>query len=386
MSSPAITSATVSRPLLAWYDQNRRSLPWRALPGQKTPAYAVWISEIMLQQTTVAAVIPYFQKFLERWPTIEALANAPLDDVLSAWAGLGYYSRARNLHKGARYLVDKCSGVFPETLSALLNLPGVGPYTAAALRAIAFDQPANVVDGNVERVMARLYAVQTPMPKAKPELIALAGALVPVKRVGDYAQALMDLGATVCTPKSPDCPHCPLLKLCQARKHGIEASLPARIKPAARPLRQALVFVLEDEQKRLWLRRRPEKGLLGGMIEFPSTPWQDSALPNLPKLPDLPDALSLLDIPHLPAASQWHASQTVIKHVFTHFELRLTLVWAQTRQNKKPEGLWLSAAEATDKALPSLMVKVLRAYLHLRTENHPKKRQFGTLEKTTARV
>ncbi len=380
MSSPAITSATVSRPLLAWYDQNRRSLPWRALPGQRTPAYAVWISEIMLQQTTVAAVIPYFHKFLERWPTIEALANAPLDDVLSAWAGLGYYSRARNLHKCARYLVENCAGVFPETLSELLELPGVGPYTAAAIRAIAFDQSANVVDGNVERVMARLYAVQTPLPKAKAELIALAAALVPTKRVGDYAQALMDLGATVCTPKSPDCPRCPLLTLCQARTHGIEASLPARAKPAARPVRQALVFVLEDGQKRLWLRRRPEKGLLGGMIEFPSTPWQDSALPPLPT------ALSQLEAPHLPAPTQWHASQTVIKHVFTHFELRLTLVWAKTDKKSTPEGIWLNAADAADNALPSLMAKVLRAYLHLHTEASPQKRQFGTLEKTAARV
>ena len=191
--------------LLAWYDRHRRTLPWRALPGAKTEPYLVWLSEIMLQQTTVATVGDYFRKFVARWPTVQALAAAPIDDILSAWAGLGYYARARNLHACARTVAELHDGRFPDTEDALRALPGIGPYTAAAIRAIAFDQPASAVDGNVERVIARLFAIRTPLPDAKPEIQARAASLVPQQRAGDYAQAMMDLGATVCTPRSPRC-------------------------------------------------------------------------------------------------------------------------------------------------------------------------------------
>lgn len=355
MSPPSI-----ARPLLGWYDKNRRSLPWRAEPGHKTPPYQVWLSEIMLQQTTVAAVIPYFQKFVTRWPSVEALATAGLNDVLAAWAGLGYYSRARNLHKCARYLVDEKGGIFPRQLAELRGLPGIGPYTAAAIAAIAYDQPANVVDGNVERVMARLFAVKTPLPKAKPELAALAGQFVPQKRCGDYAQALMDLGATVCTPQSPACESCPLARRCAARKAGLEKTLPARTKAKVRPVKQALVFVLEDDKGRLWLRRRAESGLLGGMLEFPSTPWTITA-PG-----PLSEELKLLGVKNLPGVAHWAPHGPPIKHVFTHFELGLTLIRAKAKAGAKlPPGLWLNPSEAAKDALPSVMMKVLRAYKHL---------------------
>ncbi len=360
MSPPSI-----ARPLLGWYDKNRRSLPWRAKPGHTTPPYQVWLSEIMLQQTTVAAVIPYFQKFVTRWPTIEALAAAELNDVLAAWAGLGYYSRARNLHKCARYMVSEKDGIFPRHLAELRSLPGIGPYTAAAIAAIAYNEPANVVDGNVERVMARLFAVRTPLPKAKPELTALAGRLVPKKRCGDYAQALMDLGATVCTPHSPVCEACPLARYCAARKAGLERTLPARIKTKARPVKQALVFVLEDDKGRLWLRRRPESGLLGGMLEFPSTSW------NIAAPRPLSEELRLLGVKNLPGAAHWTLHKLPIKHVFTHFELNLTIVRAKTKPGAKlPPGLWLKPSEAAKDALPSVMIKILRAHKKVRTVWH----------------
>src|SRR5690349_4994527 len=218
----AIThAATHATRLLDWYDRHRRTLPWRAPAGKRTPPYLVWLSEIMLQQTTVATVGDYFHRFVKRWPTVEALAAAPLDDVLSAWAGLGYYARARNLHACARAVVADHAGRFPEDEAGLLALPGIGRYTSAAIRAIAFDQPASAVDGNVERVIARLYAIETPLPDAKIEIAARAAELVPPQRAGDYAQAMMDLGATVCVPRGPRCVICPLMEACRARAAGL---------------------------------------------------------------------------------------------------------------------------------------------------------------------
>ena len=213
-------ASALSGVLLPWYDAHRRTLPWRYAPGAPADPYKVWLSEIMLQQTTVATVIPYFEKFTAAWPTVGDLADAPLDDVLLAWAGLGYYARARNLHKCARAVVDAFGGVFPNNEQDLLTLPGVGPYTAAAIASIAFDQRATPMDGNIERVMARLHKVETPLPDAKPELKEWAIAHTPAARCGDYAQALMDLGATVCTPRNPDCAHCPCTDLCSARASG----------------------------------------------------------------------------------------------------------------------------------------------------------------------
>lgn len=342
----------ISRRLLNWYDKHRRVLPWRALPGRTPNPYAVWLSEIMLQQTTVATVGPYFHKFMKLWPRVEDLAKANRDDVLAAWAGLGYYSRARNLHACANKVVAQYNGKFPTTEAELRELPGIGPYTAAAIAAIAFDASANVVDGNVERVMARLFAVSAPLPAGKNRLRELAATLVPAKRAGDYAQALMDLGATVCTPRSPDCGACPLRRSCVAYAGGNPAQYPRRSAKKARPVRHAILFMLHDRQGRIWMRQRPEKGLLAAMLEFPSSPWQEEAV-------NLKQALASLGT-KLPPAPDWRLSQIEVRHVFTHFELRLAIATAPAE--RKPAGLWLHAEEARKRALPSLMNKALRVF------------------------
>ena len=272
-----MTTTHASR-LLAWYDRHRRTLPWRAPAGRRADPYVVWLSEIMLQQTTVATVGDYFRRFVERWPTIEALAAAPIDEVLSAWAGLGYYARARNLHACALAVAGPHGGRFPTEEAALLALPGIGAYTAAAIRAIAFDQPASAVDGNVERVIARLFAIETPLPDAKTEIKARAARLVPAERAGDYAQAMMDLGATVCTPRNPRCVICPLMANCKARKLGLAEDLPRRAPKALKPTRRGLAFVLARKDGAILLRKRPPKGLLGGMDEVPSSPWREGKL------------------------------------------------------------------------------------------------------------
>jgi|GEM_PF-275235 len=273
MSDPA-------EPLLAWYDVHRRRLPWRAEPGEAVDPYRVWLSEVMLQQTTVVAVVPYYRMFLARWPTVTALAAAPLEEVLAAWAGLGYYARARNLHRCARLIVDDRGGRFPDTEAALRELPGIGAYTAAAVAAIAFEQPAAAVDGNVERVMARLFAVTDPLPGAKPRLAALARTLVPERRCGDFVQAMIELGATVCTPTRPACLGCPWHPRCAGVRLGLAAGLPRRSERRQRPHRQGVVFWLTDPAGRVLVRRRPPRGLLGGMLEFPGTEWIEGAAPD----------------------------------------------------------------------------------------------------------
>src|SRR6266436_2508895 len=260
--------------LLAWYDRHHRNLPWRAPPGMRPDPYRVWLSEIMLQQTTVATVGPYFDRFMARWPDISALAAASLDEVLRLWQGLGYYARARNLHACARAVVDRHGGVFPDEIEALRALPGIGDYTAAALAAIAFGRREAAIDGNVERVIARLFAVRDPLPVAKPRLAALAAALVPEQRTGDFAQALMDLGATICTPRRPRCVLCPWRACCAAAASGMAEVLPARADKPNRPSRYGVAFWLTRPDGTVLLRRRPEKGLLGGMTEIPSTPWR----------------------------------------------------------------------------------------------------------------
>src|SRR5437763_41828 len=260
--------------LLAWYDRHRRELPWRALPGETADPYRVWLSEIMLQQTTVVTVAPYFARFVARWPNVRALAAANLDEVLHEWQGLGYYARARNLHACGRVVVERHGGDFPDDPVALRALPGIGDYTAAAIAAIAFDHRSAAVDGNVERVVARLFAVAEPLPQAKSRLRALATELVPERRAGDFAQALMDLGATLCTPRRPRCVLCPWRGDCAAAVAGIADCLPARLAKPERPLRYGVAFWLSRDDGAVLLRRRPEKGLLGGMIELPSTPWR----------------------------------------------------------------------------------------------------------------
>jgi A/G-specific adenine glycosylase len=338
-------AAGIATRLLAWYDRHRRRLPWRALPGERPDPYRVWLSEIMLQQTTVPAVGPYFADFLARWPTVGDLAAAALDEVLHAWQGLGYYARARNLHRCAQAVVAS-GGRFPEDESSLLALPGIGLYTAAAIAAIAFDRPATPVDGNVERVVARLFAVAEPLPAAKPALRRLAARLTPQRRAGDFAQAMMDLGATVCLPGRPKCMLCPLAEDCQARAAGIAQELPARSPKPARPLRRGVVFWLVRRDGAVLLRRRPETGLLGGMMEFPSTDWCATAWRE-------GEARAAAPLP-----ADWSVLPGLVRHGFTHFELEITVV-AGTVLRETGDGVWAALDRLGDYALPNLMKKIV---------------------------
>jgi A/G-specific adenine glycosylase len=340
--------------LLDWYDRERRALPWRARKGRKPDAYRVWLSEIMLQQTTVKAVIPYYESFLARWPTVEALAAATLDDVLAAWAGLGYYSRARNLYKCAQIVSKEFSGRFPETEDGLRELPGIGPYTAAAIAAIAFGARTTPVDGNIERVVARLYAVKTPLPAAKPEIKRLARILTPARRAGDFAQALMDLGASVCTPKRPSCLMCPLQGECAAHWQGLEAALPARAAKPERPVRVGIAFLALREDAHVLLRRRPEAGLLGGMLEVPSTEWGET-------LPPVNEALR-----GTPVRGEWWGLPGVVSHTFTHFRLDALVYRAIVPANATltfwadPQRCqWVARRDLDRAALPSVMRKII---------------------------
>ena len=348
MARGTLKPLAVSRRLLEWYDGHARDLPWRAVPGATADPYQVWLSEIMLQQTTVATVGPYFTAFLSRWPRVEALAAADLDEVLVAWAGLGYYARARNLHRCARIVATKLGGRFPETEAALRELPGIGAYTAAAIAAIAFDRKATPVDGNVERVVARLFAVEAPLPGAKPVLRARAGDLTPDRRPGDFAQAMMDLGATVCQPRRPRCMACPLADLCTARARGLRDELPRRAPKAARPLRRAVAFWTLDPDGAVLLRRRPERGLLGGMMEIPSTDWREAVWPEAEALSQAP----------LPAA--WRELPGVVRHTFTHFHFEVG-VWAGTvgPGEAVEAGIWCPLERLGDQALPSVMRKIV---------------------------
>jgi A/G-specific adenine glycosylase len=345
-----MTTTHASR-LLAWYDRHRRTLPWRAPAGKRADPYVVWLSEIMLQQTTVATVGDYFRRFVERWATVEALAEAPLDDVLSAWAGLGYYARARNLHACARAVAEAHGGHFPPDEEDLLALPGIGAYTAAAIRAIAFDLPASAVDGNVERVVARLHAIETPLPDAKTEIKARAARLVPEQRAGDYAQAMMDLGATVCTPRSPRCVICPLMANCRASKLGIAEELPRRAPKALKPTRRGLAFVLARRDGAILLRKRPAKGLLGGMDEVPSSPWREGTLS-----PD--EAMRAAPVP-----ARWQILDGLVRHTFTHFHLELTVARATATTGGlarlAPGTSWCTVDRMTERALPTVMRKVI---------------------------
>lgn len=318
--------------LLSWYDRAGRTLPWRDRAGPPDP-YRVWLSEIMLQQTTTAAVAPYFERFLARWPTVAALAAAPREEVLAAWAGLGYYARARNLHRAAQVLAGEG---FPTTEAGWRALPGVGPYTAAAIAAIANGEPTNVVDGNVERVIARLRGIETPLPEAKAELRERAGELVAAERPGDWAQALMDLGATVCTPKSPKCVGCPWSGACAAYASGAPESHPRRLAKAERPRRYGAVFRIARDGA-LWLVRRPDQGLLGGMAALPSTPWRA-------KKWTAAEALA-----HAPTRAAWRKAGQV-RHVFTHFALTLDVYVAEAAP--EGDGFWGDAA-----ALPTVFKK-----------------------------
>ena len=350
------SSSHLTRVLLDWYDRHRRRLPWRAASGTRAEPYRVWLSEIMLQQTTVPVVAGYFQRFLERWPTLEALAQAELDEVLHAWQGLGYYARARNLHACARRVLTEYGGHFPAEERALQALPGIGRYTAAAIAAIAYDQSATVVDGNVERVIARLRAVETPLPAAKPKLYALAAELTPETRPGDYAQALMDLGATVCTPRNPGCLTCPWRDACEGHARGLAESLPRRAPKRPRPLRHGIAFWLMRADGAVLLRRRSEEGLLGGMIELPSTPWREEPW-------SLAEAAT-----HAPLPLPWNALPEPVRHGFSHFEIELLVAAAETEDGSDSEdgGIWCPPARFSEHALPTLTRKLVRYALRHR--------------------
>ena len=333
--------------LLDWYDAHARVLPWRARPGEQADPYRVWLSEIMLQQTTVQAVKAYFETFVSLWPTVEALAAAPLDDVLKAWAGLGYYARARNLHACAKDVVARFGGRFPETEAELRTLPGIGPYTAGAIAAIAFGGRHAAVDGNVERVISRVYAIETPLPDSKPEIRERAQALVPAARAGDFAQAMMDLGATICTPRAPNCLICPWSEACTGRISGLAPSLPRKKAKKAVPTRRGTAFWIERADGAVLLRRRPEKGLLGGMMEVPSTAWGEA---------EGSDA-------EAPLAARWNKLPGTVAHTFTHFHLELA-VW---RAEEVVDGAlrddgdyrWTPREDLAGEALPTVMRKVV---------------------------
>ena len=365
----AKSRAAVSSPqptdLLAWYDRHRRVLPWRAPPGRRANPYHVWLSEIMLQQTTVKTVGPYYAKFLKLWPDISALAAAPLDDVLKAWAGLGYYARARNLHACARAVVERHGGKIPATEALLRELPGIGPYTAAAIAAIAFDECTSPVDGNIERVIARLYALETPLPAAKPEISRLARALTPPQRSGDFAQAMMDLGATICTPKSPACILCPWNESCAAYARGNAETFPRRLPKREGDLRRGAAFVVQRADDFVLVRTRPEKGLLGGMTVVPTTEWSK----------DFDASTAMKGAPHFASMRKplaWQKTLGVVRHVFTHFPLELIVyvseVPARTAAPKATR--WVKISELGGEALPSLMRKVIA---HALPQDHTNK-------------
>jgi A/G-specific adenine glycosylase len=339
--------------LIAWYDRHRRDLPWRARPGERTNPYRVWLSEIMLQQTTVKSAAPYFERFLDRFPDLRSLASAPLDDVLAAWAGLGYYSRARNLHACARVVVDEHGGRFPRTEAELAALPGIGPYTAAAIAAIAFDEKTAPVDGNVERVVARLFRVDTPLPKAKGEIRKLALGLMPQARTGDFAQALMDLGSAICRPRQPACVLCPWSEPCAARAAADQESYPRKSAKREGQLRRGAAFVLVRDDGAVLVRNRKAKGLLGGMTEVPTSEWSaefsaDTALAQAPRPPIGP-------------GWTWRRIEGHVRHVFTHFPLELTIYVAQARYGTEaPDGCrFLPDEDVAGAAFPTLMRKVL---------------------------
>jgi A/G-specific adenine glycosylase len=352
-------TAGADRParLLAWYDRHCRRLPWRAAPGERSDPYRVWLSEIMLQQTTVKAVGPYFEKFVARWPDVGALGRAGLDDVLRMWAGLGYYSRARNLHACAVAVLRDHGSVFPDSEERLRALPGIGPYTAAAIAAIAFDRRTMPVDGNIERVVSRLFAVEEMLPQAKPHIQELAASLLaparaddPKTRAGDSAQALMDLGASICSPKKPACALCPFSEDCAARARGDQETFPRKAPKKTGALRRGAAFVVIRGNE-LLVRSRPEKGLLGGMTEVPGSEW----------LAAQEDNTALAQAPKLPGVSRWHRKAGIVTHVFTHFPLELVVYTAEVpARTRAPGGMrFVPLASLADEALPNVMRKVV---------------------------
>jgi len=346
------TETASSRPaeLLDWYDRHRRRLPWRPPAGERADPYRVWLSEIMLQQTGVKTVGPYFEKFVARWPDVTALGRASQDDVLRMWAGLGYYSRARNLHACAVAVLREHGGVFPDTEAGLRALPGIGPYTAAAIAAIAFDVRTMPVDGNIERVVSRLYAVEEPLPQAKPLIGELAATLLAESRAGDSAQALMDLGSSICTPKKPACALCPLNADCVARARGDQEAFPRKAPKKTGALRRGAAFIVTRGDQ-LLVRTRAEKGLLGGMTEVPGSDW----------LAGQDDKAALKQAPVLKGVARWQRKTGVVTHVFTHFPLELVVYTASVAaRTRAPGGMrWVPVGTLAGEALPNVMRKAI---------------------------
>lgn len=336
-----------SAELLTWYDRHARVMPWRVGPADRAAGvmpdpYRVWMSEIMLQQTTVAAVKDYFLRFTTRWPTVRDLADAADEDVMAEWAGLGYYARARNLLKCARVVAYELQGQFPADYDDLLKLPGVGPYTAGAVSSIAFDRPSTVVDGNVERVMARLFDVHTPLPASKSELTDLATTLTPQNRPGDYAQAVMDLGATICSPRNPACGICPWRKPCKAREMGTAAELPKKTPKKPKPIRHGVVYIAKRVDGAYLLERRPDSGLLGGMMGWPGSDWTEGAAPEHAA----------------PIRAEWKTLNGEARHTFTHFHLRLTVKTALVPMDRNvKEGFFVETNDFDVSDLPTAMRK-----------------------------
>ena len=343
-----MTSEARVADLLAWYDRHRRALPWRANAGERPDPYRVWASEIMLQQTTVAAVKPYYERFMARFPTVKALAEAPSEEVMQAWAGLGYYSRARNLHACAKAVMECHHGHFPDTEDGLRALPGIGAYTAGAVAAIAFDRPAAAVDGNVERVMSRLFAIEDELPGARPLIRQRVLAMLPPDRPGDFAQALMDLGATICTPRNPVCGLCPWRESCRARIAGTQESFPRKAPKKAGVTRYGAAFVLTRSDGAILLRTRPAKGFLGGMAEVPTSEWRaDYQLDGAAQDAPLP--------------LRWLQVAEPVRHVFTHFPLELTVFTGSVpERTQAPAGMrFTRLADLAGEPLPSVMLKVV---------------------------
>ncbi len=348
-------SGDIAAQLLRWYDENARDLPWRALPGSNRPdPYHVWLSEIMLQQTTVAAVRPYFAEFTRRWPDVERLAAADNGDVMAAWAGLGYYARARNLLKCAQHVAEELDGEFPGSEAELLKLPGIGPYTAAAIVSIAFGQRAVVVDANIERVVSRLFAIDTPLPAAKPIIRDAADGITPDVRAGDFAQGMMDLGATLCSVRDPACALCPLAEDCSGYASGAPAAYPVKAPKKAKPQRRGTVFWIQKDDM-VWLIRRPERGMLAGMRALPSDNW--SAASN--------GAGS--DSEEAPLDGPWQIEADAVDHVFTHFSLTLDLARYHGKDfNLLPSnGMWWQIDRLAEAGLPTLFAKAAKVGLKI---------------------
>jgi len=352
-------SRRIARRLLSWWDIHRRALPWRAAPNQRPDPYVVWLSEILLQQTTVAAATPYFHRFLARWPAVEDLAAAPEEEVMQAFAGLGYYSRARNLMSCAREIARR--GAFPSEETELRKLPGVGPYTSAAIAAIAFDQPASPIDGNIARIVARLCALPDPIDRSRTTIARETGALTPDKRAGDFAQAMMDLGAMVCRPRQPNCRSCPLRSDCAAFASGEPEAFPKRTANPRRPLRKGVAFFTRAQDGRILMRTRPASGLLAGTVELPGGQWSVNF--------DMAEARR-----HAPLEAAWRRIPGFVEQSFTHFDLRLALYAARTHAGQPaPCGCyWVEESRIPALALSSLMTKAVRHAMRDETSARPR--------------